>query len=400
MKIAIEAQRIFRTNKHGMDFVALESIRELQKIDHENEYFIFVTPGEDRCLEESENVHIIELKCPTYPLWEQVALPRAVKKIMPDLLHCTSNTAPLQCPVPLILTLHDIIYLEKRHSSSFTWYQEMGWFYRRMVVPRVLANCEKIITVSQFERERILDVLHLPKEQLVAVYNGFNSHFHVQPKAPEITRKYIDADNYLFFLGNTDPKKNTPRVLKAYSDYLKQSTQKLPLLIADLKEDVIDRILEEENITEIKSYIHAPGYIANTDLVALYCGAFAFLYPSLRESFGIPMLEAMACGTPIIAGNTSAMPEIAGEGALLADPFNSNDIIGIKPVIAQFVKYYLVSRKVENLLRKQLLQAVDCKQQGRFTKLIGMHSVTNMPDRADCKENLQIRITCRHTGNQ
>lgn len=326
MKIAIEAQRIFRTNKHGMDFVALESIRELQKIDHENEYFIFVTPGEDRCLEESENVHIIELKCPTYPLWEQVALPRAVKKIMPDLLHCTSNTAPLQCPVPLILTLHDIIYLEKRHSSSFTWYQEMGWFYRRMVVPRVLANCEKIITVSQFERERILDVLHLPKEQLVAVYNGFNSHFHVQPKAPEITRKYIDADNYLFFLGNTDPKKNTPRVLKAYSDYLKQSTQKLPLLIADLKGDVIDRILEEENITEVKSYIHAPGYIANTDLVALYCGAFAFLYPSLRESFGIPMLEAMACGTPIIAGNTSAMPEIAGEGALLADPFNSNDI--------------------------------------------------------------------------
>ena len=80
MKIAIEAQRIFRTNKHGMDFVALESIRELQKLDHENEYFIFVTPGEDRCLEESENVHIIELKCPTYPLWEQVALPRAVKK--------------------------------------------------------------------------------------------------------------------------------------------------------------------------------------------------------------------------------------------------------------------------------------------------------------------------------
>lgn len=326
MKIAIEAQRIFRTNKHGMDFVALESIRELQKIDHEDEYFIFVTPGEDRCLEESENVHIIELKCPTYPLWEQVALPRAVKKIRPDLLHCTSNTAPLQCPVPLILTLHDIIYLEKRHSSSFTWYQEMGWFYRRMVVPRVLANCEKIITVSQFERERILDVLHLPEEQLVAVYNGFNSHFHVQPKAPEITRKYIDADNYLFFLGNTDPKKNTPRVLKAYSDYLKQSTQKLPLLIADLKGDVIDQILEEENIREIKSYIHAPGYIANTDLAALYCGAFAFLYPSLRESFGIPMLEAMACGTPIIAGNTSAMPEIAGEGALLADPFNSNDI--------------------------------------------------------------------------
>ena len=326
MKIAIEAQRIFRPNKHGMDFVALETIRELQKMDHENEYFIFVSPGEDRCLESSENMHIIELKCPTYPLWEQMALPRAVKRIKPDLLHCTSNTAPLHCPVPLVLTLHDIIYLEKRQSSSQSWYQEMGWHYRRLVVPRILPKCKKIITVSQFERKRILEALHLPSEQLVAVYNGFNSHFHLQPKAPEITRKYIDSDNYLFFLGNTDPKKNIPRVLKAYSEYLKRSEKKLPLLIADLKEDAIDRILEEENITEIKSYIHAPGYIANADLAALYCGAFAFLYPSLRESFGIPMLEAMACGTPIIAGNTSAMPEIAGEKALLVDPFISEDI--------------------------------------------------------------------------
>ena len=112
MRIAIEAQRIFRTNKHGMDFVALESIRELQKSNKENEYFIFVSPGEDHCLEETDNVHIIEVKCPTYPLWEQVALPRNVSKIKPDLLHCTSNTAPLNCPVPLVLTLHDIIFLE------------------------------------------------------------------------------------------------------------------------------------------------------------------------------------------------------------------------------------------------------------------------------------------------
>ena len=92
----------------------------------------------------------------------------------------------------------------------------------------------------------------------------------MQPKAPEITRKYIDADEYLFFLGNTDPKKNTPRVLKAYSGYLKKSAKKLPLLIADLKEDAIDRILEEEKMMDIKSYLSFPGYIENTDLAALY----------------------------------------------------------------------------------------------------------------------------------
>lgn len=326
MKIAIEAQRIFRPNKHGMDFVALETIRELQKIDHENEYFIFVSPGPDHCLNESDNMHIVELRCPSYPLWEQVALPRAVARVRPDLLHCTSNTAPVKCPVPLVLTLHDIIFLEKRQSSSRSLYQEMGWHYRRLVVPRILSECRKIITVSNFECNRIREALNLPKDRLTAVYNGYSPHFRQMPPAPEIVHKYIPSDDYLFFLGNTDPKKNTPRVLKAYGLYLRQSKHKRPLLIADLKEEAIDGILSAEGIKEIKPYLSFPGYIPNADLAALYNGAFAFLYPSLRESFGIPMLESMACGTPVIAGNTSAMPEIAGEGALLADSLDENDI--------------------------------------------------------------------------
>ena len=326
MKIAIEAQRIFRPNKHGMDFVALETIRELQKIDHENEYFIFVSPGPDHCLNESDNMHIVELRCPSYPLWEQVALPRAVARVRPDLLHCTSNTAPVKCPVPLVLTLHDIIFLEKRQSSSRSLYQEMGWHYRRLVVPRILSECRKIITVSNFECNRIREALNLPKDRLTAVYNGYSPHFRQMPPAPEIVHKYIPSDDYLFFLGNTDPKKNTPRVLKAYGLYPRQSKHKRPLLIADLKEEAIDGILSAEGIKEVKPYLSFPGYIPNADLAALYNGAFAFLYPSLRESFGIPMLESMACGTPVIAGNTSAMPEIAGEGALLADPLDENDI--------------------------------------------------------------------------
>ena len=326
MKIAIEAQRIFRPNKHGMDFVALETIRELQKIDHENEYFIFVSPGPDHCLNDSDNMHIVELRCPSYPLWEQVALPRAVARVRPDLLHCTSNTAPVKCLVPLVLTLHDIIFLEKRQSSSRSLYQEMGWHYRRLVVPRILSECRKIITVSNFECNRIREALNLPKDRLTAVYNGYSPHFRQMPPAPEIVHKYVPSDDYLFFLGNTDPKKNTPRVLKAYGLYLRQSKHKRPLLIADLKEEAIDGILSAEGIKEVKPYLSFPGYIPNADLAALYNGAFAFLYPSLRESFGIPMLESMACGTPVIAGNTSAMPEIAGEGALLADPLDENDI--------------------------------------------------------------------------
>lgn len=327
MKIAIEAQRIFRRDKHGMDFVILETLRELQKRKDGNEYFVLVAPGEDRCLAESDHMHIIELRCPTYPLWEQIALPRAVRKLGVDLLHCTSNTAPLWYSVPLILTLHDIIYLEPRQHRSPSLYQEMGWHYRRLVVPRVLKKCRKIITVSRFECNRIRETLHLPEGQITAVYNGYSTHFHKMERPDrEVVRKYISAESFLFFLGNTDPKKNAARTLKAYSLYLEQSAVKRPLLIADLKEEYIDDLLRQEGSTAIKPYLSFPGYIDNRDLATLYNAAFAFLYPSLRESFGIPMLEAMACGTPVITSNTSAMPEVAGPGAILVNPQEPREI--------------------------------------------------------------------------
>lgn len=326
MKIAIEAQRIFRPNKHGMDFVALEVIRELQKLDAENEYYILTAPGEDHCLTPTSNFHIIEIKCPSYPLWEQLALPRAIRRIKPDLLHCTSNTAPVFCSVPLVLTLHDIIFLEKKAGKNSSLYQNMGRYYRRLVVPRIIKHCRKIITVSNFECNRIRSFLNLEENRITAIHNGYSQRFQPLEIPRTQIQKYLPDEEYLFFLGNTDPKKNTPRTLKAYSLYLKKSTKRLPLLIADLKEDTIDRILHQEQIEEIKPMLRYPGYIPHTDLPAIYNRASVFLYTSLRESFGIPLLEAMACGTPVITSNTSAIPEIAGKDALLINPEKAETI--------------------------------------------------------------------------
>jgi glycosyltransferase involved in cell wall biosynthesis len=326
MKIAIEAQRIFRTNKHGMDFVALEAIRCLQKIDKDNEYFIFVANGEDHCLEETPNMHIVTLECPTYPLWEQWALPRAVKKVGADLLHCTSNTAPIFGSTPLVVTLHDIIFLEKQSGRNPSIYQALGRIYRRFVVPKILPKCKRIITVSKFERQRILSSLNLPPEKIVAIYNGYNSQFHPLEDFQATVSKYIQNDSYIFFLGNTDPKKNTPGTLKAYAEYVRKSHHPDMLLLADIDPKSVKIILHEIGEDGLISHIKFSGYIPNKDLPAIYNGASAFLYTSLRESFGIPILEAMACGTPVVTSNTSAIPEVAGDGAILVDPHNPSAI--------------------------------------------------------------------------
>lgn len=326
MRIGIEAQRIFRKNKHGMDFVVLQEIKELQKMDTPHEYFVFVKPGVDRCIENSEHVHIIEVNCPSYPLWEQWALPRAARKAGVDILHCTSNTAPIWCNIPLVLTLHDIIFLEPRDKKNKSLYQNLGYFYRRWDVPRILKKCRRIITVSDFELGNIKQKLQLPDSQLKMIYNGYNEWFRPIESNKQQYRKYIADAGYFFFLGNTDPKKNTERTLVAYAKYLEQSEVKRPLLMADLDQEYLNGIIERNGIEAIRDHIVIPGYIINSDLPYIYNNAFAFLYTSLRESFGIPLLEAMACGTPVITSNTSSMPEIAGHDAILINPESSDEI--------------------------------------------------------------------------
>ena len=332
MKIAIEAQRIFRKKKHGMDIAVLELIRALQRIDIYNEYFIIAKAGEDnKVLSETPNFHIIETRFASYPVWEQKILPAKLKEIDPDVLHCTSDTAPLQVNCPLVLTLHDILFMNKVDLRRGTLYQRAGNVYRRWVVPKVVKKCCRIITVSNFEQKEIIKCFPNIRDKVVTIYNAQSEYFKVVADINELKKYKEDhdlPDNFILYLGNTHPNKNLVNVLRLLKILNQYEQTRIPLVIPDVNQQFLNAMLGEAGAgaEDIRDYIHLTGYVPNKDLVYLYNLATLFIYPSFYESFGIPILESMACGTPVITSNRAAMPETAGGAANLADPFNPQNM--------------------------------------------------------------------------
>jgi len=330
MKIAIEAQRLFRAKKHGMDIVVLELIKHLQKIDFENEYFILVKPDIDnKILQETDNFHIIEIPGGPYPIWEQYYLPRVLKKLAPDILHCTSNTAPIFSKVPLVLTLHDILYMESIDFTKGTWYQRLGNLYRKLVVPQIISNCRKIITVSYFEKEEIDKYFSLDVDRVEVIYNAQNDSF--KPIAEKVELQYFREKfnlppQFILYLGNTHPNKNIYNVIEAIRLLNQECNTNTILVMPDVNREFLNAVLRDIGHPELAEVIHLTGYIENKYLKYIYNLASVFLYPSYYESFGIPILEAMSCGTPVITSNTTGMAEVCDTAAITVDPKNPDMI--------------------------------------------------------------------------
>ncbi len=329
MKIGIEAQRIFREKIHGMEVVIIEVIKELQRLDTINEYVVYVRHGTVQRVFPTPNFKVKVINANSFAEWEQWLLPKEAKKDGVDILHCTSNTGPILYKGKQILTLHDIIYLEKVINGG-TYYQKFGNLYRRFVVPKVVKSVDLILTVSGYEKDRIIQQFGLPDNMIKVVYNGLNKGFGVlDDKDLSQTNNKIDAlpGEFILHLGNTAEKKNTKRVIKAYCDYCESIYDPLPLVVTDLADKQIDTWLGKKGRSKIKGQIIALPYIQYDDMPCLYRKATVFLYPSLRESFGMPILEAMSCGTPVITSNISSMPEVSGGASLLVNPFSKRDIM-------------------------------------------------------------------------
>ncbi len=328
MKIGIEAQRIFRVAKHGMDVAALELIRRLQVLDTINEYYLLAADGPDQqCVAESPTFIRKILPGITYAGWEQFSLPRALKKYQPDIIHCTANTAPINCRPPLVLTLHDIIYLENNILKGSV-YQNLGNIYRKIIVPPAVRKAKTIITVSEYERQVIVAAFPEAADKITVIYNGVDERFRPLSKAmtDHFRKQKGLPEAFILVLGNTAPKKNTAGVVRAFVQYCALSKDPVPIVITDYDKNKVVKLLLELNRSELIRLFIFPGYITMYQMPLLYNCCSLFLYPSLRESFGMPVLEAMACGVPVISSQTAAMPEIAGDAALLVNPTDAAGI--------------------------------------------------------------------------
>ena len=381
-KVYIEAQRLFRKQKHGMDVVALELLQRLSKINTEFSLTVIVKEDIDHCLKDTASLSIQTLKPGFYPIWEQFTLPRFLTNNTPGLLHCTGNTAPLWGKSPLLITIHDLIFLEENYlfkKDGGSLYQRFGNFYRSLIVPIAAKRAKYIITVSEFQRQLIMRKLKVPADKISVVYNGADERFFERAEnhvLNTILKKYnIDGFPYFFFLANTEPRKNTEGVIRAFSIFCKEYPQyNHHLVIKGLTDEILQKKIIACNAENFASRIHRVGYIDYADLPGLYQGAAMLWFPSFTEGFGLPIVEAMAVGTPVITSNTSVMPEIAGDAALYVDPYQPEELVhqADKILSNQLLREDLITKGKKNALRFNWADSVN--------NLLGIYNKLVRPD--------------------
>ena len=251
--IYIEAQRLFRKQKHGMDIVAIELLKRLRNLSPSYQFHVLVKKDEDHCLDNSKSMTVSSLKSHFYPIWEQWFLPKTTGSNSRNILHCTGNTAPIFGKTPLLLTIHDLIFLEKNYLFSKeggSLYQRFGNFYRSIVVPIVARKAKHVITVSEYQRKIIINRLKLSPTKVSVVYNGVDNRFfnHAELKINNaVLNKHGISFPFIFFMGNTEPRKNTLGAIKAFKIFCEHNpslTHKL--VIKGLTEIQLSEKIKEE----------------------------------------------------------------------------------------------------------------------------------------------------------
>lgn len=333
MRIGIDAH-FASYELRGIGKYVIQLVSGLVQSDEYNEYVIY---GDSRRFPQLNGRANVKLRDPgpmPYPLWEQVVLPYWVRQDGVEFLHCPANTAPVILPkdIKLVMTVHDVMYMLPASvlSASNVFRQRLGSFYRRAVVPRVARRADRIIAVSEFSKREIVQRLNVIPERVEVIHEGIDPNFAslagdlgFPPK--DLEGKTLDSD-FILALGAGDPRKNTLAVIRAYASMWRDLPNQEKLVIVGLRDWPSSTACQLVKQLALDDRVHFAGYVSDELLAWLYSFSRCFLYPTLYEGFGFPVLEAMACGTPVIASDCTSVPEIAGAAALFVDPTSEKSI--------------------------------------------------------------------------
>jgi glycosyltransferase involved in cell wall biosynthesis len=321
MLIGIDASRAAVERRTGTENYSLHLIRGLldQGRGHRFRLYFNQAPAEDLFPAAAERRLI-----PLRRLWTHLRLSSELLQHPPDLLFVPSHVLPLVHPKRCVVTIHDLgfQYYPQAHTLSQNLYLRWSTRHNARAATRLLVD-------SEATRQDLVRYYGTPESKIVVVYPGRDESLAPVTDPSELStiraRYGISAD-YFLYVGTLHPRKNLVRLVQAFGAFTQNTSSDLQLVLAGRKGWLYDDIWAQVRKLSLTERIVFTGYVPAEDLPALLSGARAFVYPSLYEGFGLPVLEAMACGTPVICSNVSSLPEVAGDAAILIEPLDVESI--------------------------------------------------------------------------
>jgi glycosyltransferase involved in cell wall biosynthesis len=331
MRVAINCQ-ILAVNRLGVGRYTENLVKALTNIDEENQYLLLASSRIDSAsFPRKSNLEILTTKVPivgtkTRILWEQFCLPFSLLGRGIDLVHFPDLSLPvlpfLRCPY--VVTIHDLTHYAFREA-----YTPGKVLYKRCTTLVAVRGASRIIAVSESTKQDIVETFAVPGWKIAAVYSGLTEMFKpiTNKEQLEKTRtKFHLPSRYILHVGSIDPRKNLVTLLKAYANLAREANLPHELIVVGSKEYNYGPVFDAVQSLDLADRVVFLDFVSNEDLVNIYNMAELFVFPSIHEGFGFPPLEAMACDVPVITSNTSSLPEIVGDAALLVDPYDTQGL--------------------------------------------------------------------------
>lgn len=363
MKIGIDA-RMFGPFHSGLGRTNQQHILALQKLDTDHEFVLFLNDDSFDSVPEHDNFKKVRVNIGWYGWEEQVKFTKIIKREDVDLMHFPHWNVPLSYNEPFVVTIHDLIMQHYRRPAATTLGPFTYWIkdkIARIVLKHAAKASKQIITPSVFTKNDVSKTLLIDPEKIIPVYEGVTKEMGKSSSSENILEKYSITKPYVLYVGNAYPHKNLEGLLKAWNLFEETNSEYQLVLVG--KENHFYKNVQESTAAKSCNNVIFTGFVPDAELHALYKQSSLYVFPSLYEGFGLPPLEAMAHGVPVISSDRSCLPEILGSGALFVDPENAEQF-------SDMIEKVLSDRDVQYDLKNNAKMELEKYDWGKYAKEI------------------------------